>query len=442
MSTSTPSHLGPYRLVGLVRAGGEGRVYEAVDQRLDRRVALKIRPLPEGDENREVLVREARLLATLNHANIVQLFDVMETDDAVVLVMEYLDGGDLGDLLEAGPLELSRVLRIAIDLCSALAEAHACGIVHGDLKPANVLFDAAGRIKLTDFGVAFHARQPAGTAGTPYALSPEQLASEPCDARSDLFALGCLVYRLLTARHPFAGMHDGDDDAWCDPPSFQSLGLQLPAALETLVAELLNVDAAGRPGSAVQVRRTLLAVAREYTAAAKSPAPAEALPTPHGESASRPAAEEAMADASPAIGRSARGLRRIGRPLLFVILGLTIGAGLSVQGRREAGMPVQVYLQPTSVETRDAGNYPASERLDAALQAAVRHSSAFQGVEPPGASLQLRLRCNAAVCTSQLRLGEGPEAQADTRSLLPDASEEEWRLRIEQGLAWLATGRN
>ena len=170
------TELGPYRVLRLLKAGGEGAVYAAEDRRLGRRVAIKLRPLPDGLEARRAVIAEAEVLATLSHPHIVQLYDVVETDGAVALVMEYVDGSDLEELIASTRLDLESVLQLALDLCSALASAHGKGVIHGDLKPANVLVDITGRIKLTDFGVAFRQHDQPAAGGTLSILSPERRA--------------------------------------------------------------------------------------------------------------------------------------------------------------------------------------------------------------------------------------------------------------------------
>ena len=139
-------------------------MYVAHDQRLNRRVALKLIAVPDEREARGKVIDEARLLAAINHRFIVQIFDVVEVRSHIVLVMEYVPGVDLEQLIEEASLDLLAISQLGMDVCAALAAAHQSRIVHRDLKPANVLIDRAGRIKLTDFGIAnsFQVSGPSG----------------------------------------------------------------------------------------------------------------------------------------------------------------------------------------------------------------------------------------------------------------------------------------
>src|SRR5436305_6595439 len=148
--------IGPYRLVERLGAGGMGSVYRAYDERLDRWVAVKLLRLGAADDavGAERLRREARAVAQLNHPAVVQIYDVVECDGGEALVMELVDGQTVAALQRAGPLALPRALRLGSDVAEALAAAHARGIVHRDLKAENVLVTAAGRAKVTDFGIS------------------------------------------------------------------------------------------------------------------------------------------------------------------------------------------------------------------------------------------------------------------------------------------------
>jgi serine/threonine-protein kinase len=212
--------LGPYEILAPIGRGGMGEVYRARDTRLDRTVAIKI--LPSTDpERRARFEREARAIAALQHPHICTLHDVGSADGTDFLVMEYLEGDTLAERIARGPLPLDQALRIAFETTDALARAHAAGIVHRDLKPANIMLTKAG-VKLLDFGIAKVSPLAAGgntmTRATPPGLTedgailgtvqymaPEQLEGKPADARSDVFALGALLYEMIAGRPPFAG---------------------------------------------------------------------------------------------------------------------------------------------------------------------------------------------------------------------------------------------
>jgi Tol biopolymer transport system component len=217
--------LGPYQIVSPIGAGGMGEVYRARDTRLDREVAIKV--LPAHGAGREDLQqrfeREARAISSLHHPHICSLYDIGLQDGAPYLVMELLDGEPLDKRIERGALPLEEALRIAIQIADALDQAHCKGVVHRDLKPGNVMLTATGA-KLLDFGLAKAIEPQRGAAtlsslptqtkalttegtilGTLSYMAPEQLEGKEVDARTDIFALGALLYEMLTAKQAFSG---------------------------------------------------------------------------------------------------------------------------------------------------------------------------------------------------------------------------------------------
>lgn len=245
------SKLGRYDIVRVLGRGAMGTVYEARDPHLERRVAIKTIAVhglsPEAAADYETRFRtEARSAARLQHPNIVSVYDAGRDGETAYLVMEYVEGQDLKHHLDRGTTyTLDQTLRIMRDLLAALAYAHAQNVVHRDVKPANLLIEADGRVKLTDFGVA--RIQDSGDAtltrggmvGTLKYMSPEQVQGQPVDARSDLFAAGVVLYQLLTARQPFVG--DGEfaliaQIVGAEPPAPSSLQPGLPEAIDAVLA--------------------------------------------------------------------------------------------------------------------------------------------------------------------------------------------------------------
>jgi Tol biopolymer transport system component len=217
--------LGPYTIVAPLGAGGMGEVYEAVDQRLGRTVAIKILPahVAADPDLKQRFEREAKAVSSLSHPHICTLFDVGRQGDVEFLVMEYLAGDTLADRLRAGALPVNDALRYALDIADALDAAHEKGIVHRDLKPANIKITRDG-IKLLDFGLAkvLADARPKGDLlessnatsiatrvgtilGTVGYMSPEQARAKPVDKRADIWAFGCVVYEALTGKPAFAG---------------------------------------------------------------------------------------------------------------------------------------------------------------------------------------------------------------------------------------------
>jgi len=212
------TQLGRYQIVKVLGRGAMGVVYEGLDPRLARPVAIKtilkshLLDQTLAQEYSSRFVREAQAAARLNHPNIVTVFDFGEQDDIAYLVMEFIRGRELTSAFEAGErFALPDALRIMGELLDALGYAHAQGVVHRDVKPANVMIDATGRVKLTDFGVArlTEAGQdrttPGTMVGTPSYMSPEQIQGLAVGSRTDLFAAGIILYQFLTGQRPFAG---------------------------------------------------------------------------------------------------------------------------------------------------------------------------------------------------------------------------------------------
>jgi tetratricopeptide (TPR) repeat protein/predicted Ser/Thr protein kinase len=271
---SADSRLSNYRLERLLGSGGMGEVYLARDLALDRPVAIKfIAPDKVGDTSaRRRLIREARAAAALDHPNICGVHEVIDTPDGrACIVMQYLEGRTLAEVLRDGPADVRLALTIAADLASALAVAHKRGVIHRDLKPRNIIITPDQRARLLDFGVARHASSSAdaddGTTttqlttpgvivGTPAYMSPEQVLQRPLDGRSDLFALGAVLFECLTGRRPFdgrGGLEQVSEVLHHDPPPVSSLRSGLSNQHDELVRRLLAKAPADRFGSAEEV---------------------------------------------------------------------------------------------------------------------------------------------------------------------------------------------
>ncbi|MEV4245078.1 serine/threonine-protein kinase [Streptosporangium canum] len=285
---------GRYRLEELIGRGGTGEVWRGHDLRPGWPVAVKIlSPQVTDVSMRERFAREARTAARVVHPNVVTVFDVGEHKGRPFLVMELLTGRDLAtELAEDGPPGIFAMCRLAGQAAVGLDAAHRAGVVHRDVKPANLHRSGDGALKVVDFGTARVATEAAtrltsggDVIGTAAYLSPEQILGEAGDAASDLYALGCVCYELLCGRPPFVGpaadLISQHVRSLPDPP--RRYRPDVPAELERLVLALLEKDPAARPPSGEVVRRVLAGVARQVAPRARdaaAPPPPEPEPGP------------------------------------------------------------------------------------------------------------------------------------------------------------------
>jgi serine/threonine protein kinase/Tol biopolymer transport system component len=277
------ARLGPYEILSAVGAGGMGEVYRARDTRLERTVAVKVLParLSENPEFRQRFEREAKTISQLSHPHICTLHDVGHHDGVDYLVMEFLEGKTLTERLAEGPLPLEQVLRFGLEIADALEKAHRQGIVHRDLKPGNVMITKAG-VKLVDFGLAKLAAPRSGgvvssfsvlptqagenlTAegtilGTFQYMAPEQLEGHEADARTDIFALGLLLYETATGKKAFSGKSQASLIAaiiHTQPEAISSVQPMTPPALDRVVKTCLAKDPDDRFHTAHDVKLQL-----------------------------------------------------------------------------------------------------------------------------------------------------------------------------------------
>jgi serine/threonine protein kinase len=300
MSERTISH---YRILSKLGAGGMGEVYLAEDTRLGRRVAIKVlAPEVVADEHaRKRLVREARLAATLDHPNVCIVHEVGESDDGGYIVMQYVEGETLDAVMRRRTPSLAEILRIAAQASDALAEAHARGIIHRDIKPQNIMLTARGVVKMMDFGLAkatggglathagadeartMNLLTAAGAIiGTPAYMSPEQLRGEALDARTDIFSFGVVLYEMIAGRHPFLreGMMATTSAILTEePPPLARFTHDAPPELERITRKCLAKDRERRYQTARDLHLDLEAAARDIAADASASANASEAKT-------------------------------------------------------------------------------------------------------------------------------------------------------------------
>jgi Tol biopolymer transport system component len=297
MTLSAGSRLGPYEILAPVGAGGMGEVYRARDTRLERTVAVKVLPthLSASPEVRQRFEREAKTISQLSHPHICALYDVGREGDVEYLVMEYLEGETLSERLSRGALPLDQTLRYGIEIADAMDKAHRQGIVHRDLKPGNVMLTKSG-VKLLDFGLA-KAIAPAESksgltalptvAGSPNLtqegtilgtfqyMAPEQLEGKEADARTDIFALGAVLYEMATGKKAFSGVSQASlitAIMSSEPPAISTTQPMAPPALDRVVKTCLAKGPEDRWQSAGDVGKELRWISEGSAAGLAAPA--------------------------------------------------------------------------------------------------------------------------------------------------------------------------
>ncbi len=304
VSAEMPQKLGRYEIVRVLGKGAMGVVYEGRDPNINRRVAIKTarRDIMEAsgmaDEMMERFLREAQAAGVLNHPNIITIYDAAEQDGVAYIAMEYLEGGDLLDALQRRQsFSMDEIAEVGATICEALAAAHDQGVVHRDVKPANIMMPDHGPLKIADFGIArvsdSNLTQEGALIGTPHYMSPEQFMGQQVDGRSDLFSAAIIIYEMLTGERPFTGealstvMHNVVKTAPVIPTE---LNYAVPDALGHVVMKGLSK----RPSERYQDGRSMAAALRESMKTKPNPAILGFTLTPDSEdTVTRPIAAEA-----------------------------------------------------------------------------------------------------------------------------------------------------
>jgi serine/threonine-protein kinase len=386
---------GRYRVLHRLGAGGMADVYLAQDEQLDREIALKLlhRRFAEDPGFVERFRREAQAAASLQHPNVVSVFDRGSVEGTYYIAMEYLEGRTLKQLIrEEAPLETSRAIDLTLQMLKAARFAHRRGVIHRDLKPHNVIVDAGDHVKVTDFGIAragaSDMTETGSIMGTAQYLSPEQAQGHAVSEPSDLYSIGIVLYEMLTGRVPFDGespvsialKHVSEGPV---PPS--QINPEIPSALEQVVLWALNKDPAHRPADAdqfilalEQVREALAAPPGEVTASMRAVAAGGALipgvvypqtsVIPAGDAAGVYGGAALTAYEGDRLDRYDEDRRDAGRPVWPWILGLLIllllaGGGVAaylLTRPKKALVPAVVYLplQQAQNHIQNAGFTP------------------------------------------------------------------------------------
>jgi serine/threonine protein kinase/tetratricopeptide (TPR) repeat protein len=277
------SALSKYRIIEKLGAGGMGEVYKAEDPALLRTVAIKVMSKP-GERTSDAAIRflrEARAASAFNHPNIVTIYEIGETGEHTYIVMEYVDGRSLRELIKTSQVKPDKVIHITLQICDALSEAHSRGIIHRDIKPENILLTDRGRVKLVDFGLAKTVStgpavggvtaaesltDPGTVMGTLSYMSPEQLRGEPLDERTDIFSFGIVLYEMITGGLPFPGANSFEVAASIlKDPAFEigTVPQPLPHAIKNVVARLLEKRRRDRYATFLEVKLAVESLAQE-----------------------------------------------------------------------------------------------------------------------------------------------------------------------------------
>jgi serine/threonine protein kinase/tetratricopeptide (TPR) repeat protein len=284
MTLVNGTKLGPYEILSKLGAGGMGEVYRARDSRLERDVAIKVLPdrLAQDHDALARFRRESKAVAALSHPNIRAIYDIGTDGGRTFAVMELLEGETLAGRLQSSVVEWQKAVQIALAIADGLAAAHGKGIIHRDIKPQNIFLTADGAVKILDFGLArleikdskegegltatlTLETRPGAIMGTIQYMSPEQVRGQPADARSDIFAFGCVLYEMLTGHRAFSRKTSAETIAAIlndDPPALAESGIIVPGELHRVATHCLEKDAAQRFQSARDLAFALRGVGR------------------------------------------------------------------------------------------------------------------------------------------------------------------------------------
>lgn len=395
---------GRYRRLSTIGVGGMARVYLAEDERLGRRVAVKQLHASGPEDAASRFEREAKLGASLNHPNLVSIYDIATDDESVLIVMEHVDGETLQDAIRRGPLPSERVAEIVADVAAALDHAHSHGIVHRDVKPANILLRRDGTAKLADLGIATAAERTSITQsdvvlGTASYMAPEQLAGSETGPPADVYALAAVAFETLSGRKARTGrtpLEVAHEVVSGPPPDLRAAGGRAPAAAAEILARGMARDPDDRPPTAGRLAADLRLALQSRGAgrAGDATAPTAAL------AAAEPTAEDRATDVRPPspVARGAAGggvsggrsrARRLA-PALAAAAVVAVGtaAGVAALGGREGdgGRDAEPQRQAAGREAGGQGE------ADGQAEPSAEPAESAPAAEPAGDPVELNDR--------------------------------------------------
>jgi eukaryotic-like serine/threonine-protein kinase len=363
--------VGRYRKVGAIGVGGMARVYLAHDELLGRRVAIKLLHADSPDDAAIRFQREAKLGASLNHPNLVSIFDIVTDDESILIVMEYVDGETLKDAVARGPLPPERAVEVIRDVAAGLDHAHAQGVVHRDVKPANILLRQDGIAKVADLGIATAAERTAITRsdvvlGTASYMAPEQLTGDTAGPRSDVYALAAVAYEALSGRKARTGktpVEVAHEVVSGPPPDLGAVWPDAPPAVAKALVRGMARNPEDRSASAGALARDLERALRSRPKAAAPIAATAPLSRPQAvvPAPERAAPDRRRAPAStppPSPRRTSIGRSWAARAAVLALIAIAAIAGFAVlgsgDGGRETGQGEQAAREQGGREQRSS----------------------------------------------------------------------------------------
>lgn len=286
-----PEKIGIYEIKSELGRGGMATVYRAYDPRFEREVAIKVLPqelLHSDPQFRLRFEREAKIIAQLEHSAIVPVYDVGESEGQPYFVMRYMNGGSLSERIKAGVFTIEEAIKILEAVAPGLDEAHSKGIVHRDIKPSNILFDKRGNPYISDFGIAKLSQAQAGNVtgsaiiGTPAYMAPEQAQGTEIDGRADIYALGIILFEMLTGKQPYEAdtpMAVAIKHITDPVPHIRKTNPKLPEGMDTIIQKAMAKNKNDRFATAVEMTNALRDIARNVTTKLAAPAVTKAEPT-------------------------------------------------------------------------------------------------------------------------------------------------------------------